>query len=61
MPPGAVFRREISLNGRARYAAGYQASFKDDASIVPRLPFKSAFYNCEKTVERDVEAYRKEA
>ena len=36
-------------------------SFERDANIVPIPPEQSAFSNCEKVVERDVEVYRKKA
>lgn len=41
--------------------ADIKPSFKDHANIVPIPPCESAFSNCAKVVERDVEAYRKEA
>ena len=41
--------------------ADIKPSFKDDTNIVPIPPRQSAFSNCEKVVERDVEVYRKEA
>ena len=41
--------------------ADIKPSFKDDTDIVPTPPRQSAFSNCEKVVERDVEVYRKEA
>ena len=41
--------------------ADIKPSFKDDTNIVPIPPLESAFSNCEKVVERDVEVYRKEA
>ena len=36
-------------------------TFESDANIVPTPPEQSAFSNCEKVVERDVEVYRKKA
>ena len=36
-------------------------AFENDANIVPIPPEQSAFSNCEKVVERDVEVYRKKA
>jgi hypothetical protein len=45
-----------------RYAsADIKPSFKDDSDIVPIPPRKPAFSYCEKSVERDVEVYRKQA
>jgi hypothetical protein len=41
--------------------ADIKPSFEDDTDIVPTPPRQSAFSNCEKVVERDVEVYRKEA
>ena len=41
--------------------ADIKPSFKDDTNIVPTPPRESAFSDCEKVVERDVEVYRKEA
>jgi hypothetical protein len=41
--------------------ANIKPSFENDTNIVPVPPEKSAFSNCEKVVERDVEVYRKEA
>ena len=36
-------------------------SFENDTKIVPISPRETAFSNCEKVVERDVEGYRKKA
>ena len=36
-------------------------SLENDTNFVPMPPDKSAFSNCEKAVERDVEVYRKKA
>ena len=36
-------------------------SFENDTKIVPISPRETAFSNCEKVVERDVEMYRKKA
>jgi hypothetical protein len=41
--------------------ADIKPSFKDDTDIVPTPPRQSAFSNCEKVVERNVEMYGKEA
>jgi hypothetical protein len=41
--------------------ADIKPSFENDTNIVPIPPEQSAFSNCEKAVERDVEAYRKKA
>ena len=41
--------------------ADINPSFESDTNIVPMPPEKSAFSNCEKVVERDVEACRKKA
>jgi hypothetical protein len=41
--------------------ADINPSFENDTNIVPMPPEKSAFSNCEKVVERDVEVYRKKA
>ena len=35
--------------------------FESDANIVPMPPEQSAFSNCKKVVERDVEVYREKA
>ena len=41
--------------------ADIKPSFENDTNIVSMPPGESAFSNCEKVVERDVEVYRKEA
>jgi hypothetical protein len=41
--------------------ADINPSFENDTNIVPIPPEQSAFSNCEKVVERDVEVYRKKA
>jgi hypothetical protein len=41
--------------------ANIKPSFENDTNIVTIPPEQSAFSNCEKVVERDVEMYRKEA
>jgi hypothetical protein len=41
--------------------ADIKPSFENDTNIVPTPPEQSAFSNCEKVVERDVEMYRKKA
>ncbi len=41
--------------------ADINPSFEFDTNIVPIPPEQSAFSNCEKVVERDVEVYRKKA
>jgi hypothetical protein len=41
--------------------ADIKPSFENDTNIVPIPPEQSAFSNCEKVVERDVEVYRKKA
>jgi hypothetical protein len=41
--------------------ANIEPSFENDTNIVPIPPEQSAFSNCEKVVERDVEVYRKKA
>jgi hypothetical protein len=41
--------------------ADINPSFENDTNIVPIPPRESAFSNCEKVVERDVEVYRKKA
>jgi hypothetical protein len=39
--------------------ADINPTFESDTHIVPTPPEQSAFSNCEKVVERDVEVYRK--
>ena len=41
--------------------ADIKPSFENDTNIVSMPPEQSAFSNCEKVVERDVEMYRKKA
>ena len=41
--------------------ADINPTFENDTNIVPIPPEQSAFSNCEKVVERDVEVYRKKA
>jgi hypothetical protein len=41
--------------------ADIKPSFENDTDVVPMPPEEAAFSNCEKVVERDVEAYRKKA
>jgi hypothetical protein len=55
---GLFFRREACV---IAYVGDIKPSFKDDTDIVPTPPRESAFSNCEKVVERDVEVYRKKA
>ena len=41
--------------------ADINPTLESDTNIVPIPPDQSAFSNCEKVVERDVEVYRKKA
>jgi hypothetical protein len=41
--------------------ADIKPSFEKDPNIVPMPPEQSAFSNCEKAIECDVEVYRKKA
>jgi hypothetical protein len=59
VPVATAIARSCSLSRDTR--ADINPTFELDTNIVPIPPEQSAFSNCEKVVERDVEIYRQQA